>query len=655
MDSPNDYIGLYLDSEPEENVLPASVHMLDGRTNGQVTTDYYLPRIDYYNETNDISRHRSEEIDSLHSYTNAEPTRQQSASVRSLGGDVRWRRYGELDVHRQSHSRPNVLMEECIGYCIAYHSRNKILAKNCLKTNPTWMFDSFAWFGARSLPSLMLPGTHNSGTYPHQLDKTVLQMINKYQINQDESIFNQLVYGIRYLDLRVGYSKVKNNPETLWIYHDIFRTDVSLSDVLDQVSRFLDLTSHEIVIIDFHRFTVGFQNENILVQQERHKRVLDLLFRKLSGYIIPSYLGQHAHLSEYISIGKRLIIGYADRNIILNSLGEQPSHISFYKDQGKRHPEPSNNRYKLQWNSSDEDSFITLPNEATDKRMGTRLYDKLKSLRVIRHSFSKRSVIPPKFWNDTDKSVKEKPHMEVSQSQQLSHLVQSNEPQSFTSKLSILFSPVRHLWPNKDTVEGLAQYMNETTCRKYFDELRSLMVELTPTVFGVIADKYDGNRKLAQLVNRHVTDWIRDRWLHCVNIVASDFFLGNYLTRLAIDSNKMRASDGRLELNLHTGCKSFRRIESLLDKSKIPIQFTYQVPITRGFNDVGKSGFKGGGGVNIVTHVGTNGDKIFLKPLTRTQYAHHKPQSREMKESFVDSISDGLSDLFSSFKRILSL
>ena len=58
------------------------------------------------------------------------------------------------------------LTDECIGYCVAYHSQRRILAKSCLRTRPNWMHE--AQIGSRSVTSIAIAGTHNSGTYLKQ-------------------------------------------------------------------------------------------------------------------------------------------------------------------------------------------------------------------------------------------------------------------------------------------------------------------------------------------------------------------------------------------------------------------------------------------------------------------------------------------------------
>lgn len=65
----------------------------------------------------------------------------------------------------------------------------------------------------------------------------------------------------------------------------------------------------------------------------------------------------------------------------------------------------------------------------------------------------------------------------------------------------------------------------------------ALMAELTPQPIDLFF-RTNNLRKLADDVNKHVTKWFRDDWSNDVNIVATDFFLGNDLVNVAIDINK---------------------------------------------------------------------------------------------------------------------
>lgn len=683
LEDENDYIGLYLDNQPsDENVLPVSVHRLNNQTSGQIITDYYLPQIDFMNETSKLLPSNSNDavVKSIYKLNNnidlsQQPQQQQQQRRYNFNSDesnpplINFRTFEPPAPISRNERGEFHLNEECVGYCIAYHSRDKILAKNCLRTNPSWMETIYPLISSRPLTSLMLPGTHNSATYSRQLDKNVLNMINKYQLNQDESIFNQLVYGIRHLDLRVGYTKVKQQSERFWIYHDIFRTEVTVREVLEQVKRFLDLTQREIVVMDFHRFTVGFQNEQLALQRERHARLINLIYHHLGQYIIPSYLGQHAPLSEFISMGKRLVIGYANKGLILGNLEYLHHHQSSDKQQVRDIDAVKQDSETIILQNPQNNSLFKRDHidhdqqQEPDRRAGARLFDKLKKFKLISNSFSKRSQKQVAAREDSNGGGETVIGPDTMNNDQNSY--NDERITSSLSKAVIFFQSVRHLWPNKDTVDGLASYMNETTCRKYFGELRSLMVELTPTVFGAISDKYDGNRKLAQQVNRLVNDWIRDRWLHCINIVASDYFLGNDLIRMSIYANRMRFTPQPARRNIDLGmplssnqCKSFRKIEHLLDKSKIPIQFAYNSIGGQLNHSYKKSARDLNDGNHVIKHTSSDGNEIYLQPLT-PNYSRSNQHSyfvrNERKDSFVDNVADGFTNIVSSFKKLLNL
>lgn len=63
----------------------------------------------------------------------------------------------------------------------------------------------------------------------------------------------------------------------------------------------------------------------------------------------------------------------------------------------------------------------------------------------------------------------------------------------------------------------------------------ALMAELTPQAIDILL-MTNNLRKLADDVNRELTKWFRDEWHRLpVNIVATDFFLGNDIINVAID------------------------------------------------------------------------------------------------------------------------
>ena len=73
------------------------------------------------------------------------------------------------------------------------------LASNCLWTEPTWMWDNRKFLSDMIVSELSLPGTHDTAAYPGSKN---VAYIDKMIFCQEETIFNQLIYGVRYLDIR---------------------------------------------------------------------------------------------------------------------------------------------------------------------------------------------------------------------------------------------------------------------------------------------------------------------------------------------------------------------------------------------------------------------------------------------------------------------
>lgn len=78
------------------------------------------------------------------------------------------------------------------------------------------------------------------------------------------------------------------------------------------------------------------------------------------------------------------------------------------------------------------------------------------------------------------------------------------------------------------------------------------MAELTPTIQGIIFQKYHGLRELAQLVNLHYDNWFRRLWWKCSNIVAADFFLGSDIVQIAVDVNRRRFANATTTVTYET-------------------------------------------------------------------------------------------------------
>lgn len=78
---------------------------------------------------------------------------------------------------------------------------------------------------------------------------------------------------------------------------------------MGQIKKFLERTSNEVVIIDFHRFPIGFN-----MRQERHQALVSYLERELKEYAIP-YANQPLTLDKIWTTQQRLIISYGENSV----------------------------------------------------------------------------------------------------------------------------------------------------------------------------------------------------------------------------------------------------------------------------------------------------------------------------------------------------
>ena len=72
-----------------------------------------------------------------------------------------------------------------------------VLAVDCIKSQPGWMWEMREYIGSIPLHALMIPGTHNSGSYEKFESYTDDTILTRYSVNQGEDIWNQLMLGVR--------------------------------------------------------------------------------------------------------------------------------------------------------------------------------------------------------------------------------------------------------------------------------------------------------------------------------------------------------------------------------------------------------------------------------------------------------------------------
>lgn len=171
--------------------------------------------------------------------------------------DKKWGNFSEV--------RNGETAMKCLNfYVMSYGNSNRILTFDCLKIQPTWMSEMTEIHGI-SLKDLFIPGTHCSSCYPSKFNNQNI-LLKKLGFLQNFDIWTQLVFGIRYLELSIGYFPLKTPGETdedeaslvqhFWIMNEDLKV-MPLLLVLEDIKTFIKITE-EIVLLDVRKANIGF-------------------------------------------------------------------------------------------------------------------------------------------------------------------------------------------------------------------------------------------------------------------------------------------------------------------------------------------------------------------------------------------------------------
>lgn len=169
--------------------------------------------------------------------------------------------------------------DTCLGFwAVLSTPESPVASTSCLRARPRWMQQRCRELSRFRFVDLFIPGTHNSAMYDTSSPDRV-SFFDHFLLNQEETILNQLLYGIRSLDLRVQESRGQ-----FWITHDLVKGQVTVRDVLQQVRKFVEMTGDP-VLLDFHRFTTGFRKRDPH-PHENHVRLVQLITEELRGLLL---------------------------------------------------------------------------------------------------------------------------------------------------------------------------------------------------------------------------------------------------------------------------------------------------------------------------------------------------------------------------------
>lgn len=232
------------------------------------------------------------------------------------GGCLTW---DWVESHTDGRFDTNEEFDASKTYWMAYCRRDtrwgadRILCKKRFMWHPHWMADLGEKIEGKKLRELVLPASHDAGTYGIRADSRlspdllgnwwarllkdfnwvkylsvlaflgitkVEQVIAAWSRTQVMNVAQQLEAGYRVFDLRVAKSDFDND---FWIYHGMY--SVKLTDVLQAVRAFSENNQREVIML----LLWGFRE--VPMSHDDHEKLLKLLKDTFGGRLARNSLG----------------------------------------------------------------------------------------------------------------------------------------------------------------------------------------------------------------------------------------------------------------------------------------------------------------------------------------------------------------------------
>lgn len=171
--------------------------------------------------------------------------------------------------------------------------RHHLVSNRNDKSLEKWMEIYGAIIQNLPLNKLCLVETHDAGTF-----RMKSAVVEPWATTQHATLQEQLQGGVRVLDLRVGC----DGPQNYVLVHGKWRTTTTLDAALVTVCDFVDCNTHELVILDFHRFV---ELESSFDWKELQHLVMTTLGQRLY-----SYTGVLPTLSQIWETDGRIIVAW---------------------------------------------------------------------------------------------------------------------------------------------------------------------------------------------------------------------------------------------------------------------------------------------------------------------------------------------------------
>uniref|UniRef100_A0A336KCN0 CSON007042 protein n=1 Tax=Culicoides sonorensis TaxID=179676 RepID=A0A336KCN0_CULSO len=144
----------------------------------------------------------------------------------------------------------------CLNLFIASYKENTLQTLDCLKIQPAWMSLEKSLLDT-PFRQLFIPGSHCSACYVTK-SNVKNNLLKQVGFLQNLNIWQQMVFGVRYFDLSIGYYQNGNNTsKDFWVMNGSLKV-TPLLNVLRTIRKFV-VFSHEPIFLDFYDFPLEYK------------------------------------------------------------------------------------------------------------------------------------------------------------------------------------------------------------------------------------------------------------------------------------------------------------------------------------------------------------------------------------------------------------
>ncbi|KAF8284715.1 PLC-like phosphodiesterase [Clavulina sp. PMI_390] len=198
-----------------------------------------------------------------------------------------------------------------------------------------WMRDRRSRLDSKRIDEIVLPGTHDSGTYDLSLRSSpdappVVATLSSLPVTNERirgwakaqslNFVEQLDLGVRYFDLRVGVSR---NDQSLRIFHSV-ESNQTLREMFNTIRPWMDAHNGEIIVLHVKR-AMGFAGN-----QAKYNELISNFNDVFGSLLAPSsYFWERRTYSHYVTTNRRVIAVF-DNNEDINPPSGSPDWVWKY-------------------------------------------------------------------------------------------------------------------------------------------------------------------------------------------------------------------------------------------------------------------------------------------------------------------------------------